>query len=71
MRIVIFVRPSIIPHPLAEYLESIPYKLVIYALTAVLLLIIYGVVGSIFIMKFNPDQFPLFYCSNYSNCGIW
>ncbi len=47
------VSPSVIPHPLAEYLESIPYKLVIYALTAVLLLIIYGVVGSIFIMKLN------------------
>ena len=47
------MRPSIIPHPLAEYLESVPYKLVIYALTAVLVLIIYGVVGSLFIMKLN------------------
>ncbi len=47
------MRPPYIPHPLSKYLDSTPYKLVIYALTGVLLLIIYGIIGSTYIMKLN------------------
>jgi voltage-gated potassium channel len=47
------VRPPYIPHPLDKYLTSKPYKLVLYALTGVILLIIYGMIGSTYIMKLN------------------
>ena len=48
------MRPPYIPLlPIGKDSSSKPYKLVIYALTGVLLLIIYGVVGSTYIMKLN------------------
>ena len=48
------VRPPHIPLlPVGKDLSSKPYKLVIYALTGVMLLIIYGIVGSTYIMKLN------------------
>ena len=48
------MRPPYIPLlPVGKDISSKPYKLVIYALTGVMLLIIYGIVGSTYIMKLN------------------
>ncbi len=48
------MRPPYIPLlPIGKDISSKQYKLVVYALTAVILLIIYGVVGSTYIMKLN------------------
>jgi voltage-gated potassium channel len=48
------MRPPYIPIlPTGKDLTNKPYKLVIYALTGVLVLIIYGVVGSTYIMGLN------------------
>jgi voltage-gated potassium channel len=65
------MRPPYMPLlPISTDLSNLPIKLALYALIGVLLLVTYGIVGSLYIMHLNPLN-SLYFTVKNSNGWFW